>query len=162
MGAMSTSPSTASSPTGHLGLAQWARSILLLGVPKSSSERVRIAIVAGMVLGATTVAASGAIHLHLWISGYRHVARIGPLFLAQAISGFVLAVVIVVSRRMFGIVAGALFQIASVIGLVLSATVGFLGLHDGLGVPWATNSIIVELIGFVILTFCGLALVARR
>jgi hypothetical protein len=115
-----------------------------------------------MVVGAATVGASAAIHLHLWLSGYRHVPRIGPLFLAQSISGCVLAIAIVVFRRMFTAVAGAAFQAASVIGLVLSATIGFLGIHDGLGVPWATDSIILELVGFVVLGGCSLALVIRR
>ncbi|MGH9080047.1 MAG: hypothetical protein ACRDYE_08270, partial [Acidimicrobiales bacterium] len=115
-----------------------------------------------MAIGAATIGASGAIHLHLWIVGYRHVPRIGPLFLAQAISGFVFAIVIVASRRLFAVLAGAVFQAASVIGLLLSATVGFLGIHDGLGVPWAAASIIVELVGFVVLVGCGLAMVIRR
>jgi hypothetical protein len=45
---------------------------------------------------------------------------------------------------------------------VLSATIGFLGIHDGLGVPWATDSITLELVGFVVLGGCSLALVIRR
>jgi hypothetical protein len=151
-----------SSAPGRPWSVQRARSILLLGVPASSPLRVRLGIVLAMVIGAATVGASGAIHLHLWIVGYRHVHNIGPLFLAQSISGFALALLIVISRRMFAVLAGALFQATSVIGLVLSATVGFLGIHDGLGVPWATESIIVELIGFVLLAGCGFALVIRR
>jgi hypothetical protein len=40
---------------------------------------------------------------------------------------------------------------ASAAGLLLSATVGFLGIHDGLGVPWAATSLTVELAGMVLL-----------
>lgn len=47
-------------------------------------------------------------------------------------------------------IAGALYMAASAGGLILSATVGFIGIHDGLGVPWATTSLVVELVGLVI------------
>lgn len=154
-------PSMPASAPAWPRFAQWARSTLLLDVP-ASSVRVRVGVVVAIVIGAGTIAASGAIHLHLWSVGYRHVPRIGPLFLAQSVSGFVLAVLIVVSRRMFAVLAGAVFQAASVFGLLLSATVGFLGLHDGLSVPWATESIIVELIGFVVLVGCALTMLLRR
>jgi hypothetical protein len=115
-----------------------------------------------MVLGAATIVATGAIHLHLWMIGYKNIASIGNLFLAQSISGFVLGPLIVLFRRMFIVLAGAAFLAASVGGLLLSATVGFLGLHDGLNVPWATPSLIVEIAGFALLVASGLALVARR
>jgi hypothetical protein len=35
-----------------------------------------------ILVGAALVACTAAIHLHLWLAGYRHVPRIGPLFLA--------------------------------------------------------------------------------
>lgn len=161
MPSVSTSSPTVSPESHRLLSLQRLWSIALLGVPESPGP-VRVGIVLAMVIGAATIGASGAIHLHLWLSGYRNVPRIGPLFLAQSISGFVLAIVIVVLRRMIAVVAGAVFLAASVIGLVLSATVGFLGIHDGLGVPWATNSIIVELVGFVVLGACSLAMVRRH
>ncbi len=117
-----------------------------------------------MVLGAATIVATGAIHLHLWMTGYKyvHVANINYLFLIQAISGFVLGPVIVLFRRIFVVVAGAAFMASSVGGLVLSATVGLFGFHDSLSVPWATRSLVVEIVGFVLLVASGLALVARR
>lgn len=162
MPALSTTPPLPSSAPERLSPVQRTRDLLLVGVPASAPGPVRAGIILAMVIGAATVAASGAIHLHLWLTGYRRVTNIGPLFLAQAVSGFVLALVIVVFRRLFAILAGALFQAASVIGLVLSATVGFLGIHDGLGVPWATVSITVELIGFVILAGSTVAVVVRH
>src|SRR5438067_989773 len=95
--------------------------------------------------------ATAAIHLHLWLAGYRHVPRLGPLFMAQASGGIVLAVALSVGRHTITVIAGALFMAASAAGLILSATVGFVGIHDGLGVPWATPSLIVELVGLVFL-----------
>lgn len=162
MAALSATEPSTSSASARPGFLQWARNILFLGVPKSSPIWFRVAIILAMVVGAATVGASGAIHLHLWFAGYRHVPRIGPLFLAQSISAFVLAPTIVLSRRTFAVLAGAGFQAVSVVGLLLSATVGFLGIHDGLDVPWASTSIILELIGFVVLATCGCTLVARR
>jgi hypothetical protein len=140
----------------------WVRSTILLGAPRSSPVGYRVFVLATMVLGAAAIVATGAIHLHLWMIGYKNIASFGNLFLAQAISGFVLGPVIVLIRRMYMVLAGAAFMAASVGGLLLSATVGFLGLHDGLSVPWATSSLILEIVGFVLLLASGLALVARR
>ncbi len=162
MASLSTSPPRTPPARARPGFTEWTRDVLLLGVPESSSVPVRVPIVATAVVGAAAVAVSGAIHLHLWTVGYRHVPRIGPLFLAQSLSGFVIALAIVLFRRMFAVLAGAAFQAASVIGLVLSATVGFLGIHDGLGVPWATPSIVIELFGLVVLTVCAVMLAACR
>ena len=54
-----------------------------------------------MVLTALAVAASGAIHLYLWDIAYRHVATLGPLFLVQAFSAFLVAVALIGVRRVF-------------------------------------------------------------
>jgi hypothetical protein len=104
-----------------------------------------------IVAGAAAVAASAAIHLHLWLAGYRHIHLIGPAFLAQVIIGVGIALGLVSYRRLGTIVAGALYSAGSAAALLLSATVGFLGLHDGLGVPWAAASLIIELAGLVLL-----------
>ncbi|HEX3566822.1 MAG TPA: hypothetical protein VHU17_15750 [Acidimicrobiales bacterium] len=138
------------------------RTTVVLGVPRSQPVWYQAFAIATMVLGAATIVVTGAIHLHLWMIGYKNIASIGNLFLAQAISGFVLGPVIVLIRRMYMVLAGAAFMAASIGGLVLSATVGFLGLHDALSVPWATPSLVVEIVGFVLLVASGLALVARR
>jgi hypothetical protein len=106
--------------------------------------------------------ATAAIHLHLWLAGYRHVPRIGPLFLAQSITGFAAAPLVAVGRQTIVVLGAAVYMVASAVGLVLSATVGFLGIHDGLGVPWATTSLAVELAGFVLLAGGGLLQLVRR
>jgi hypothetical protein len=105
---------------------------------------------------------TAAIHLHLWLAGYRHVPRIGPLFLAQAITGFVAAPLVAFGRQIVVVLGGAVFMVASAVGLLLSATVGFLGIHDGLGVPWATTSLVVELTGFVLLAGAAVLQLLRR
>ena len=162
MAAVSTTDPNTDAPSEGPGFVAWVRSTLFLGIPRSSPVWVQAFIIGTMVLGAATIVATGAIHMHLWNIGYKNIPSIGNLFLAQSISGFVLGPVIIVFRRMFIVLAGAAFMAASVGGLLLSATVGFLGLHDSLSVPWATPSLIVEIIGFVLLVASGLALIARR
>lgn len=96
--------------------------------------------------------ATAAIHLHLWLNGYRHVPNLDVLFLAQAVTGFVLGPIIAVGRQLVLMLGGAVFMAAAAGGLILSATVGFVGIHDGLDVPWATPSLAVELAGFILFT----------
>jgi hypothetical protein len=110
-----------------------------------------------IVVGAALVASTAAIHLYLWLAGYRHVPRIGPLFMAQAITGFLLAPILAWGRQIVVVLGAALYMAASATGLLLSATVGFLGIHDGLGVPWAAASLTIELIGAILLTATGVS-----
>jgi hypothetical protein len=105
---------------------------------------------AATLSGAGLIVATSAIHLHLWLSGYRHVPKLDVLFLAQAVAGFVLGPVIAAGRQVILMIVGAVFMASSAGGLILSATVGFVGIHDGLDVPWATPSLVVELVGFVL------------
>lgn len=100
--------------------------------------------------GAALIVTTAAIHLHLWLSGYRHVPTLGVLFLVQAVTGFALGPVIAIGRYLLLLLAGAGFMASSVVGLLLSATAGFVGIHDDLSTPWATPSLIVELAGLVL------------
>jgi hypothetical protein len=159
---VSTTDQTAGLASGPPGWKGWVRNTLLLQPSAKSPVGFRAFVIVTMGLGAAAIVATGAIHIHLWDIGYKNIASIGNLFLAQAIGGFVLGPVILLFRRMFLVLAGAAYMAASIGGLVLSATVGFLGLHDALSVPWATPSLIVESIGFALFVASGLALVARR
>lgn len=131
-------------------------------VPPTFSVLARILTLAAIVVGAAMVAASAIIHLHLWLAGYRHIHLIGPLFLAQAVSGIVLALAIVGVRRLVVIAAGVVYLGGSIVALLISDTVGFLGLHDTLSVPWAGASLATELIGLVALTGASVALLRAR
>ena len=110
---------------------------------------------AAILAGASLIIATAAIHLHLWLSGYRHVPKLDVLFLAQAIAGFVLGPLIAAGRQLILTLGGALYMASSAGGLILSATIGFVGIHDGLDVPWAATSLVVELIGFVVFVLAG-------
>jgi hypothetical protein len=125
--------------------------LLRRGFPAGTPKPLMYIGTAAVVAGAGLIATTAAIHLHLWLIGYRHVPRIGPLFLAQAVTGLLLAPVLMLGRHLITVLAGVVYMAASVVGLLLSATVGFLGIHDGLGVPWASTSLTVELAGMVLL-----------
>ena len=103
------------------------------------------------VLGAAAVATSAAVHLHLWLDGYSAIATIGPLFLLQAIGGFVLAIAIVLLRRPSLAVAGAGYLVATMTGFLLSVNVGLFGFQDSWSAPFATTAFAVEAAGVILL-----------
>jgi hypothetical protein len=128
--------------------------------PTGSPVR-RVAAHTALLGGAVAVASSGLVHLYLWADGYRNVATIGPLFLAQGLAGLVLAVTLVVYPRAFTAGLGATYLLASVTALALSVTRGFLGVMDTLDAPWATPALLVESTGALLLILGG-ALTFRR
>ena len=131
----------------------------------SSGLRVRFspAIRGGRTLGAVLLLGMAAIHLLLWIEGYREVPLIGPAFLANTVGGVVLAAALAFGpRRWLPAVAGlaALFLAGTLVALLLSATVGLFGFIDTLDAPLARAGLIVEAAGALV---CGAtALLAVR
>jgi hypothetical protein len=104
--------------------------------------------------GAALLLATAAIHLLLWSDGYRDILWIGPLFLLNAIGASVLAVaVLAVPARWLPLAcaAGALLELGTLGGLVLSTTVGFLGVVETWSAPWAVTSAVVEAAGVLLL-----------
>jgi hypothetical protein len=125
--------------------------------PTGSATR-RVVITLALLIGAALVAWTSTIHLHLWDTGYRHIPTIGPLFLIQGVAGAVIAVVLVVSRRLFAVVAAAGFMIATIGGLLLSVYVGLFGFMDSLSAPYAGLTLIVESAGTLVLAGAAIAL----
>jgi hypothetical protein len=117
------------------------------------------------IVGAVLMVAMAYIHLRLYVTGARHIAWIGPLFMANVVLGFLAALAILVAPlRLLPWVAvlSGLLMIGTVLGLVLSLTVGLFGFHEtwgGLVLP----SIIVEVAGFLVLFGYGaMEVMARR
>jgi hypothetical protein len=121
----------------------------------------RVAAHTALLCGAVAIAWSALVHLYLWADGYRNVATIGPLFLAQGLVGLVLAVTLVAYPRTFTAGLAAAYLLASVTALALSATRGLFGFMDKLDAPWATPALVVESLGAVLLILGG-ALAFRR
>ena len=59
------------------------------------------------VAGAGLLAATGAIHLDLYVTGYRTIPTVGWLFLVQVITAFVLAAAVLASGSRVVAAAGA-------------------------------------------------------
>jgi hypothetical protein len=111
-------------------------------------------LVGGRVLGAGLLGATAAIHLHLWDTGYRGIDWIGPLFLVQAVTGFVLCVAVLVARQHWlpeVAVLGALLQVGTLVGLLLSVDVGLFGFHESTVAPLFWPSVWVEAVGLLVL-----------
>ena len=82
------------------------------------------------IAGAALLVASGAIHLDLYLTGYRTIPTIGPLFLLQVIAAFALAVAIPVTGSWLVAAAGAGFAISTLGGYLLSLWVGLFGFTE--------------------------------
>jgi hypothetical protein len=133
---------------------------LAVAGPSGRAAR-RVATNVALLAGAGLVAASALIHLYLWADGYRHVTTIGPLFLAQGVVGLALAVLLIAYPNAVAAAVGVGYLLATLVGLVFSASVGFLGFMDTFDAPWASTSLIVEAAGVLMLTV-GAALCLRR
>ena len=98
------------------------------------------------VVGGALLAGSGYLHYHLWQSlGYRHIPIIGTLFVLQAITGVVLALVVVAVRRAWAALLGAGFSASTVAGLVISIDHGLFGFRDSWSAPFARETFVIEL-----------------
>jgi predicted lipoprotein with Yx(FWY)xxD motif len=110
--------------------------------------------------GAALLAASGAIHLDLYLTGYRSIPTIGVLFLLQIIAAFALALAVLATIRVAGLVgflaavAGGLFALATLGGYLLSLRVGLFGFRE----VRTTAGIVAGVID--VLAFVALALLA--
>jgi predicted lipoprotein with Yx(FWY)xxD motif len=90
--------------------------------------------------GAALLLASGAIHLDLYLTGYRTIPTIGWLFLLQVIAAFGLALAVAVvsvwptalvgTEFTLAAASGALFGLATLGGYLLSLRVGLFGFTE--------------------------------
>jgi predicted lipoprotein with Yx(FWY)xxD motif len=82
------------------------------------------------IAGAGLLAATAAIHLDLYLTGYRSIPTIGWLFLLQVIAAFGLAGLVAVSGSWLATAAGAGFALATLGGYLLSVWVGLFGFKE--------------------------------
>ena len=82
------------------------------------------------IAGAALLIASGAIHLDLYLTGYRSIPTIGWLFLLQVIAAYVLALAIPVTGHRLAAAAGAAFALGTLGGYLLSLKVGLFGFTE--------------------------------
>jgi predicted lipoprotein with Yx(FWY)xxD motif len=82
------------------------------------------------VSGAGLLAATAAIHLDLYLTGFKNLPTIGPLFLLQVITGFVLAAAVLATGNQVVAALGAGFALATLAGYLLSIWVGLFGFSE--------------------------------
>ena len=103
----------------------------MTGAPATTARRPATGLLWALrILGAGLLAAMGWIHLDLWLAGYRTIDVIGPAFLLNAIAGFGLAVLLLVTPRPllpWVAVLGALTALGTLGGRLLATTVGLFG-----------------------------------
>ena len=97
-----------------------------------------------LVAAAALLVLSAAVHLHLWSVGYRAIPSIGPLFLAQGIATPVVAVLLVLTRRLAAVAVALPTMVGTVAGFLLADTVGLFGFHDGFAAPYAATAFVIE------------------
>ena len=115
------------------------------------------------LVGAALLAAMGWIHLDLWLAGYRSIDWIGPAFLLNAIAGFGLAVLLLLTPRpllMWVAALGALTALGTLGGLLLATTIGLFGFVESTAADLWWESFWVELAATVVLA--ALAVLAAR
>jgi hypothetical protein len=88
----------------------------------------------------------GYIHLHLWQEGYRHIPTNGPLFLLDAVAGFVLAAVLLAWPRPLAGLLAAGYTAATLGALLISLGVGLFGFRESISASYVTQSLAIEAI----------------
>jgi predicted lipoprotein with Yx(FWY)xxD motif len=102
------------------------------------------------------LAATGAIHLDLYLTGYRTIPTIGWLFLLQVISAFVLAAAVLVSGSRLVALAGAGFGLATLAGYLLSIWFGLFGFKE-IRTTAGIVAGVIEIATFAVLAFLAAA-----
>jgi len=120
-----------------------------------------------VALGAVVAAAilmvlSGLIHVHLWDIAYRHVATLGPLFLVQGIVAIAAGLVILATRNILLVAAGAALCIGTIGGFILADTVGIFGFKLPYITTEAWTVLVVEIVAIIALSVTAAMLLRRR
>lgn len=88
----------------------------------------------------------GAVHLHLWLEGYRQIPTDGPLFLLDAVSGLALAALLLVWAVPLAGLAAVGYTAGTLGALLISLTVGLFGFHESISASFVTQSLAIETI----------------
>jgi predicted lipoprotein with Yx(FWY)xxD motif len=100
-------------------------------IPNDSPPRLTRPLRMGLrVAGAGLLATTAAIHLDLYVTGYRTIPTIGWLFLVQTIVALVLAAAVLVSGSKIVAAVGAGFAVATLGGYLLSVWAGLFGFTE--------------------------------
>jgi predicted lipoprotein with Yx(FWY)xxD motif len=104
------------------------------------------------VIGAGLLIATAAIHLDLYLTGYRSIPTIGWLFLLQVIAAFALGGLVLVTGNRLVAALGAGFALSTLGGYLLSVQFGLFGFREVRTTAGIVAGII-EVLAFAVLTF---------
>jgi predicted lipoprotein with Yx(FWY)xxD motif len=113
------------------------------------------------VAGAGLLAATGATHLDLYLTGYRSIPVIGPLFLLQVIAAFGLAAAVLASGSRLAAAAGAGFVLSTLGGYLLSVWIGLFGFKE-IRTTAGILAGVIEVAAFAVLAMLALSPAAPR
>jgi hypothetical protein len=105
-------------------------------------------------LTAAGVITSAAVHLDLYVAGFSDIAVIGPLFLANALAGFMLGTAVLIWRHWAPAVLCAGFGAGTAVAYWWSVLFGLFGVREVTG-GW---SVILAEIAEYLAVGCGLAM----
>src|SRR5262250_1055862 len=112
------------------------------------------------VAGAGLLIATAAIHLDLYLTGYRSIPTIGWLFLLQVIAGFALGLAVLASGSRLAAAAGAGFALATLGGYLLSLWAGLFGFTEVRTTAGIVAGVI-EVVAFAVLAVAAAAAASR-
>ena len=104
---------------------------------------------------------TGAIHLDLYLTGYRSIPVIGWLFLLQVIAAFALAAAVLVSGSRLAAAAGAGFALSTLGGYLLSVWIGLFGFKE-IRTTAGIVAGVIEVAAFAALAVFALSPAAQR
>ena len=115
------------------------------------------------ISGAGLLIAAGAIHLDLYLTGYRTIPAIGWLFLLQVIAAFGLGLAVLAIGGRLPVIAGRLaaaggagFALATLGGYLLSVWTGLFGFHE-VRTTAGIAAGVIEVAAFAVLAALALA-----
>jgi len=138
----------------------WWADALLRGPSALASAPGRVIVTVLIAGGAACAVYSGYIHLYLWGRQqfpYRDIPTIGPLFLIQGIVAILIGL-LVITRRLGAVLAGAGLLVVSVAALVIDVEVGMFGFKDSWSVPYVKTTLYEEILGAVLLLVAAVAM----
>jgi predicted lipoprotein with Yx(FWY)xxD motif len=116
-------------------------------------DRTRLVL---RLAGAGLLIATAAIHLDLYLTGYRSIPTIGWLFLLQVIAAFALGVLVLLSGHWLAAAAGAGFALATLGGYLLSLWIGLFGFTE-IRTTAGIVAGVIEVAAFAVLAVLALA-----
>jgi hypothetical protein len=108
-------------------------------------------------VAAAAVTVSALLHLRMWFNGVRD-QSVGPAFMANAIGGLVIAVLLLTWRHWVPLLLAVGFGLSTFGAFVIAATVGLFGVHD----HWTGGYVWTAAISEVVAVVAGLTAAGRE